>query len=43
LLDRFTRRCTIREMNGESYRFRESAKNAAAGGATPKEKSQTIK
>jgi DNA replication protein DnaC len=25
LLDRFTHRCTILEMNGESYRFRESA------------------
>jgi hypothetical protein len=24
LLDRFTHRCTILEMNGESYRFRES-------------------
>jgi DNA replication protein DnaC len=28
LLDRFTHRCTIVEMNGESYRFRESAKPA---------------
>jgi len=28
LLDRFTHRCTIFEMNGESYRFRESAKAA---------------
>lgn len=26
LLDRLTHRCTIFEMNGESYRFRESAK-----------------
>jgi len=26
LLDRFTHRCSIFEMNGESYRFRESAK-----------------
>ena len=30
LLDRFTHRCTIFEMNGESYRFRESAKAKAA-------------
>jgi DNA replication protein DnaC len=29
LLDRFTHRCTIIEMNGESYRFRESAKSSA--------------
>lgn len=28
LLDRFTHRCTIVEMNGESYRFRESTKAA---------------
>ena len=28
LLDRFTHRCHIFEMNGESYRFRESAKAA---------------
>ncbi len=28
LLDRFTHHCTIIEMNGESYRFRESAKSA---------------
>ena len=28
LLDRFTHRCTILEMTGESYRFRESAKAA---------------
>ena len=26
LLDRFTHRCEIFEMNGESYRFRESMK-----------------
>jgi DNA replication protein DnaC len=28
LLDRFTHRCAIFEMNGESYRFRESSKTA---------------
>ena len=28
LLDRLTHRCTIFEMNGESYRFRESVKAA---------------
>jgi hypothetical protein len=28
LLDRLTHRCTIFEMNGESYRFRESVKSA---------------
>jgi DNA replication protein DnaC len=33
LLDRFTHHCTIIEMNGESYRFRESTK--AAGGRQP--------
>jgi len=27
LLDRLTHRCTIFEMNGESYRFRESVKS----------------
>ena len=27
LLDRLTHRCHIFEMNGESYRFRESMKN----------------
>lgn len=36
LLDRLTHRCTIFEMNGESYRFRESAKAARE----PKEKKQ---
>jgi DNA replication protein DnaC len=30
LLDRLTHRCTIFEMNGESYRFRESVKSARA-------------
>ncbi len=30
LLDRLTHRCTIFEMNGESYRFRESTKNGKA-------------
>jgi DNA replication protein DnaC len=29
LLDRFTHRCTIVEMNGESYRFRESTTSSA--------------
>jgi DNA replication protein DnaC len=50
LLDRFTHRCHIFQMNGESYRFRESAKHAAAGSASAtagnasqKEKSQTSK
>jgi DNA replication protein DnaC len=33
LLDRFTHRCTIVEMNGESYRFRESSKSAGKAGA----------
>ena len=28
LLDRFTHRCDIFEMNGSSYRFKESVKNA---------------
>jgi DNA replication protein DnaC len=28
LLDRFTHRCHIFEMNGESYRFRDSSKTA---------------
>lgn len=37
LLDRFTHRCTIFEMNGESYRFRESTKQAQ------KEKKATTK
>ena len=34
LLDRFTHRCHIFEMNGPSYRFKESVKNAK-----PKKKS----
>ena len=34
LLDRFTHHCTIIEMNGESYRFRESAKSAGRQPAT---------
>ena len=34
LLDRFTHRCQIFEMNGESYRFRESAKAAKEKKAT---------
>lgn len=37
LLDRLTHRCTIFEMNGESYRFRESVKSAKA---TKEKKSQ---
>lgn len=41
LLDRFTHRCHIFEMNGESYRFRESSKQAAAGAAPAKEKKAT--
>lgn len=36
LLDRFTHRCHIFEMNGESFRFRESSKQA-------KEKKTTTK
>jgi len=36
LLDRLTHRCHIFEMNGESYRFRESMK--AKRGKTTKEK-----
>ena len=35
LLDRLTHRCQIFEMNGESYRFRESVK---AKKGTPKNK-----
>jgi DNA replication protein DnaC len=38
LLDRFTHRCTILEMNGESYRFRESTSktpNRAVGKGKP--------
>lgn len=38
LLDRFTHRCHIMEMNGESYRFRESSKTT-----TTKEKKTTNK
>ena len=34
LLDRFTHRCHIFEMNGESYRFRESSKQAKEKKAT---------
>ena len=34
LLDRFTHRCHIFEMNGESYRFRESSKHAKEKKAT---------
>lgn len=30
LLDRLTHRCTIFEMNGESYRFRESTRQGKA-------------
>lgn len=41
LLDRFTHRCQIFEMNGESFRFRESSKDAAAGAATTKDKKTT--
>jgi DNA replication protein DnaC len=42
LLDRLTHRCSIFEMNGESYRFRESMKNKKkkgneAGGGKPTE------
>ena len=37
LLDRFTHRCHIFEMNGESYRFREFSKQT-----TPKEKKPTM-
>jgi DNA replication protein DnaC len=36
LLDRFTHRCHIFEMNGESYRFRESAKAVREKKATTK-------
>ncbi len=37
LLDRFTHRCHIFEMNGESYRFRESMKNKR-GKKSPEER-----
>jgi len=36
LLDRFTHHCTIIEMNGESYRFRESTQSASRGTSAPK-------
>ncbi|MBI1901639.1 MAG: ATP-binding protein [Planctomycetia bacterium] len=35
LLDRFTHRCHIFEMNGESYRFRESMKAKKGGKERP--------
>jgi DNA replication protein DnaC len=35
LLDRLTHRCSIFEMNGESYRFRESMKNKKRKGGDP--------
>jgi DNA replication protein DnaC len=35
LLDRLTHRCAIFEMNGESYRFRESMKNKKKKGSDP--------
>ena len=38
LLDRFTHRCHIFEMNGESYRFRESSKQAKEKKATKEAK-----
>lgn len=38
LLDRFTHRCHIFEMNGESYRFRESSKQAREKKATKEAK-----
>jgi len=38
LLDRFTHRCHIFEMNGESYRFRESSKQAKEKKATKETK-----
>ena len=38
LLDRFTHRCHIFEMNGESYRFRESSKQAKERKATKEAK-----
>lgn len=38
LLDRFTHRCHICEMNGESYRFRESSKQAREKKATKEAK-----
>jgi len=37
LLDRLTHRCHIFEMNGESYRFRESMKTKRAKKASPAE------
>lgn len=36
LLDRFTHHCTIIEMNGESYRFRESTQGASRASSPPK-------
>jgi hypothetical protein len=36
LLDRLTHRCAIFEMNGESYRFRESMKNKKKKGGEPR-------
>ena len=35
LLDRLTHRCAIFEVNGESYRFRESMKNKKRKGSDP--------
>jgi DNA replication protein DnaC len=35
LLDRFTHRCQIFEMNGESYRFRESIKESGKAPGKP--------
>jgi DNA replication protein DnaC len=35
LLDRFTHRCHIFEMNGESFRFRESSRQAREKKAKP--------
>jgi hypothetical protein len=38
LLDRLTHRCHIFEMNGQSYRFRESLKAGKKAKATPQTK-----
>jgi len=43
LLDRFTHRCHIFEMNGESYRFRESAKTIKNKKAKTVEGNATVK
>jgi len=42
LLDRFTHRCAIIEMNGESYRFRESTKKSEKGKKPQKDSDEPL-